>query len=95
MAPYIFSTGTIARVGRGLDPEARASSGSPGIEPGLVVTFAVLLPTAPPQPVFGQGLPIIMQAGYEKGLWQQRIKGWCLSLGSPSPVHTNDEPNQV
>ena len=39
VAPYIFSTGTIARVGRGLDPEARAASGSPGFEPGLVVTF--------------------------------------------------------
>jgi hypothetical protein len=39
---YIFSTETIARVGRGLDPEARAALGSPGFEPGLVVTFAVL-----------------------------------------------------
>ena len=52
MAPYIFSTGTIARMGRGLNPEARAASGSPGFEPGLVVTFAVLLPTAPLRPPY-------------------------------------------
>jgi hypothetical protein len=50
VAPYIFSSGTIARVKRGLDPEARAASGSPGFEPGLVVTFAVLLPSVPLRP---------------------------------------------
>jgi hypothetical protein len=45
--PYIFSIGTIARAWRGhcLNLEARAASGSQGFEPGLVVAFAVTLPT--------------------------------------------------
>ena len=50
VAPYVLSTGTIARVGRGLDPEARAASESPGFEPGRAVTFAGMLPTAPLRP---------------------------------------------
>ena len=47
---YVLFTGTIARVGRGLDPEARATLGLPGFEPGRAVTIAVMLPTAPLRP---------------------------------------------
>ena len=50
---HIFHWNHLAS-GEGLDPEARAASGSPGFEPGLVVTFAVLLPTAPLRPYNGQ-----------------------------------------
>jgi hypothetical protein len=43
---FEFSTGTVARVGRG--PASGASSGSPGIEPGArVIAFAAMLSTAP------------------------------------------------
>jgi hypothetical protein len=50
VASCLFSTGTIARVGRGIDPEARAASGSPGIEPGRAVAFAAMFQTSLLQP---------------------------------------------
>ena len=50
MAPYNFPLEPSPALG--LDPEARAASGSPGFEPGLVVVFAVTLPTAPLRPTY-------------------------------------------
>jgi hypothetical protein len=47
VVPCIYSTGNIALVGRGLNFEAKATSGlqGQGLEPRLVVAFAVVLPT--------------------------------------------------
>jgi hypothetical protein len=65
------TTESIEQVGQGLNPEARATSRSPGFEIERVVAFAEMLPTVPLRP-----LPHMHLVGRYGGYIQMPVQWW-------------------